>query len=74
MVITNIVSHILVIWKVEVKCMSYLLYFYAFFLRIEELFDIIVEYPDSEPALADLRECLHHVELRNKVVSSLKNA
>ena len=47
---------------------------FLFLHRIDELFDIIVEYPESEPALADLRECLHHVELRSKVVSSLRNA
>lgn len=41
--------------------------------RIEELFDIIVEFPESEAALQDLRECLLHVELKKMLVTSLKS-
>ena len=40
--------------------------------RIKELFDIIVEYPDSSPALHDLRECLEHADIRNELKTSLK--
>ena len=28
--------------------------------RIEQLFNIIIEFPDSQPALKDLRDCLVH--------------
>lgn len=40
--------------------------------RIDELFDILVEFPDSEPALLDLRDCLMKVELRTVLISSLQ--
>lgn len=40
--------------------------------RIEELFDILVEFPDSEPALLDLKECLKRVELRTFLINSLR--
>ena len=29
--------------------------------RIRRLFDVIVEFPDSKPALEDLRECMEKV-------------
>ena len=40
--------------------------------RISELFDILVEYPDSEPALHDLKTCLERVNKRAGLISSLK--
>ena len=40
--------------------------------RISELFDIIVEYPDSQAAILDLRECLKHADLRQLVRTSLR--
>ena len=39
--------------------------------RIRELFDIIVDFPDSESALVDLHECLRHVDLREELMESL---
>jgi len=43
--------------------------------RIRRLFDVIVEFPDSKPALEDLRECMEKVtDLRPHLVSSLKSA
>lgn len=42
-------------------------------LRIDELFDILVEFPDSEPALLDLKECLRRVELRAFLIESLRS-
>uniref|UniRef100_A0A1X7SSW2 Anaphase-promoting complex subunit 2 TPR repeats domain-containing protein n=1 Tax=Amphimedon queenslandica TaxID=400682 RepID=A0A1X7SSW2_AMPQE len=36
-----------------------------------ELFNIIVDFPDSESALVDLRECLRHVDLREELMESL---
>jgi len=43
-------------------------------MRIDELFDIIVDYPDSKPALEDLRRCLQQTSLLSKLVSSLTAA
>lgn len=43
--------------------------------RIVQLFDIIVEYPDSESALLDLADCLQNVaDLREVLVKELKQA
>lgn len=41
------------------------------FCRIKELFDIIVDFPDSKLALTDLRECLNHVDMREELMESL---
>ena len=46
---------------------------YMFYCRIRELFDILVEYPDSEPALCDLKQCMLKVNLRSFLISSLKS-
>ncbi|ESO09432.1 hypothetical protein HELRODRAFT_73864, partial [Helobdella robusta] len=44
-------------------------------MRIDQLFDIIIEYPDSLPVLMDLIECLKLVpELKMILVYSLKQA
>jgi len=40
--------------------------------RIEQLFNIIIEFPDSQPALEDLRECLTHTDLRGHLTSNLR--
>ena len=32
--------------------------------RIEQLFNIMIEWPDSQPALEDIRECLTKTDLR----------
>lgn len=37
---------------------KYLVYKSLAKLRIDEMFDIIVEFPDSKPAVVDLRECM----------------
>ena len=42
--------------------------------RIAQLFDIIVDFPDSGPALEDLRVCLQRSRLRAELVSSLRRA
>ncbi|KAL7631637.1 UNVERIFIED_CONTAM: hypothetical protein RMT77_018062 [Armadillidium vulgare] len=42
--------------------------------RIKQLFNIVIEYPDSQPALEDLRECLEKTDLRDTLVKSLKQA
>lgn len=43
-------------------------------LRSEELFDCIVDYPDSAPALGDLRECLSNTSLAGAVTASFRQA
>ena len=41
--------------------------------RIEQLFNIIIEWPDSQPALEDVRLCLaSQPELRSHLTASLK--
>lgn len=40
--------------------------------RTTELFDIIVSYPDTLPALEDLKECLAKVDSRDNLVAALK--
>lgn len=42
-----------------------------FKLRLGELFDIIVDYPDSTPAIQDLTVCLAKTEQKNQLVRSL---
>ncbi|KAK9305145.1 hypothetical protein QLX08_003807 [Tetragonisca angustula] len=42
--------------------------------RIEQLFDIIIEYPDSQPAIDDLRICLERTDLRKVLIESLQEA
>ncbi|GFR57765.1 anaphase-promoting complex subunit 2 [Elysia marginata] len=41
---------------------------------IVQFFDIIIDFPDSKPAITDLSMCLEKAELRGELVSSLKNA
>uniref|UniRef100_A0A1B6GF83 Anaphase-promoting complex subunit 2 n=3 Tax=Cuerna arida TaxID=1464854 RepID=A0A1B6GF83_9HEMI len=42
--------------------------------RIEQLFNIIIEYPDSDPAIEDLRICLQKTDLRQCLVQKLQSA
>uniref|UniRef100_A0A1D1ZE48 Anaphase-promoting complex subunit 2 n=1 Tax=Anthurium amnicola TaxID=1678845 RepID=A0A1D1ZE48_9ARAE len=39
-------------------------------LRIAKLFDIIVDYPDSSPAIEDLKQCLAYTGQHSKLVDS----
>ncbi|XP_020575764.1 anaphase-promoting complex subunit 2 isoform X2 [Phalaenopsis equestris] len=39
-------------------------------LRIGKLFEIIVDYPDSSPAIEDLKQCLEHTGQHSKLVDS----
>lgn len=42
--------------------------------RIDQLFNIIIEFPESQPALEDIKECLKKTtDLRSHLTSSLKN-
>eukprot|EP01132_Coremiostelium_polycephalum_P002821 gene2821-3506_t len=40
--------------------------------RIAELFDMIVQYPDSVPALEDLAVCFQKISIQKALISSLK--
>ena len=41
---------------------------------IDQLFSIVIEFPDSEPAMKDLRRCLETIDLRSTLVNSLRSA
>ncbi|KAF5376816.1 hypothetical protein D9757_008906 [Collybiopsis confluens] len=43
-------------------------------LRTQEIFDIIIDFPDSTGALQDLRDCLHRVDQRAALVHALRKA
>jgi anaphase-promoting complex subunit 2 len=43
-------------------------------LRISEMFDIVVDYPDSLPACRDTAECLRHTNLRRAFVTQFRRA
>ena len=40
--------------------------------RIDQLYNIIIEFPDSQPALEDLRDCLVKTNLRNFLTTNLR--
>ncbi|KAG1665781.1 hypothetical protein FOA52_002876 [Chlamydomonas sp. UWO 241] len=58
-------------WRLR---LAYLVYEGLGATRIRQLFDIIVDYPDSAPALEDIRTCLRHTSLQSHVVSVLGEA
>ncbi|XP_072176276.1 anaphase-promoting complex subunit 2-like [Diadema setosum] len=58
-------------WK---ERLQYYLYQTLAELRIQELFNIIVEFPESMSALNDLKSCLEKTDLRAKLVQSLRGA
>ena len=41
---------------------------------IDQLFNIIIEFPESEPAVADLSVCLDKTDLRTHLVTALRAA
>ncbi|KAA6417838.1 MAG: anaphase-promoting complex subunit 2-like [Trebouxia sp. A1-2] len=43
-------------------------------LRTTEMFDIVVDYPDSQPAVQDVKDCLAHTNLHRKFVAGFKQA
>ncbi|KAF7986975.1 hypothetical protein HWV62_33 [Athelia sp. TMB] len=43
-------------------------------LRTREIFDIVIDYPDSTGALQDLKECLQRVDQRADLVRTLRTA
>lgn len=41
-------------------------------MRIREMFDIVVDYPDTRPALQDLEKCLIHTNLHGYFIASFR--
>ncbi|KAF5200002.1 Anaphase-promoting complex subunit [Thalictrum thalictroides] len=70
----DIPSEGLVRWKLRLE---YFAYEILQDLRIAKLFEIIVDYPDSSPAIDDLKQCLkytgQHSKLVESFISSLRN-
>ncbi|KAJ8670804.1 hypothetical protein QAD02_002063 [Eretmocerus hayati] len=54
--------------------LSYFMYETYTRQRIDQLFNIVIEYPDSRPAIDDLRVCLERTDMRRQLVRSLKAA
>lgn len=54
--------------------LSYYVYETVGQLRITEMFDIVVDYPDSRPAVQDVKDCLAHTNLHHKFVAGFKQA
>ncbi|KAI4472859.1 hypothetical protein M0802_016461 [Mischocyttarus mexicanus] len=54
--------------------LSYYLYETYTRIRIDQLFNIIIEYPDSQPAIDDLRICLDRTDLRKVLIETLQEA
>ncbi|XP_063139531.1 anaphase-promoting complex subunit 2 isoform X1 [Rattus norvegicus] len=58
-------------WRCHVQRFFYRIYAS---LRIEELFSIIRDFPDSRPAIEDLKYCLERTDQRQQLLVSLKVA
>ena len=54
--------------------MEFFIYHALGSMRTEELFDIVVEYPDSSPAILDLKECLRQTGNLAKLVEQFRAA
>ena len=50
------------------------MYTYYGNIRINRLFDIIIDYPDSKNAIEDLKICIQKTNLRSGVMKSLKSS
>ncbi|KAJ8433259.1 hypothetical protein Cgig2_023211 [Carnegiea gigantea] len=61
----------LIRWKLRLE---YFAYETLQDLRIAKLFDIIVDYPDSSPAIDDLKQCLDYTGQHSKLVDSFISA
>ncbi|XP_072930012.1 anaphase-promoting complex subunit 2 [Epargyreus clarus] len=53
---------------------SYYLYHTYTKLQIDQLFNIIIEYPDSKPAVDDIKLCLEKTDLRSTLCKKLQTA
>lgn len=67
-------DHAIAIMRPAISRFEYHIYKCMSELRISELFDIIVEYPDSLPALEDLRLCLSKTDQRSLLVRTLQKS
>lgn len=67
----DIPSEGLIRWKLRLE---YFAYETLQDLRIAKLFDIIVDYPDSSPAIDDLKQCLDYTGQHSKLVDSFISA
>ncbi len=56
------------------KQLSHFMYTNYAHVRIKRLFDIIIDFPDSRPAIEDLRICLSKTNLRSTVIKTLKSS
>lgn len=52
--------------------LSYLVYEGLGLVRIGQMFELIVDYPDSLPAIRDTEACLRHTSLRQMLVQRLR--
>lgn len=52
--------------------LSYLVYEGLGLVRIGQMFELIVDYPDSLPAIRDTEACLRHTSLRQTLVQRLR--
>ncbi|CAK1552273.1 unnamed protein product [Leptosia nina] len=59
--------------KFKQKLRYYLYHSYTK-LRIDQLFIIIIEYPDSRPAISDIKVCLNKTDLQKSLCKNLQNA
>ncbi|GFR52612.1 hypothetical protein Agub_g15128, partial [Astrephomene gubernaculifera] len=58
-------------WRLR---LSYLVFETLGRLRLGQMFDIVVDYPDSLPAIRDLAACLRHTNLQSLFVSSFRRS
>ena len=56
-------------WRLQ---LSYLVYEGLCGIRIGQMFDIIVDYPDSLPAVRDVASCLQFTSLHTRLAEGLK--
>ncbi|XVF43151.1 hypothetical protein PTKIN_Ptkin02bG0017400 [Pterospermum kingtungense] len=68
---TNTPSEGLIRWKLRLE---YFAYETLQDLRIAKLFEIIVDYPESSPAIEDLKQCLEYTGQHAKLVESFISA
>ncbi|KAF8051066.1 hypothetical protein N665_1809s0005 [Sinapis alba] len=64
---SKVASEGIVRWKLRLE---YFAYETLQDLRIANLFEIIVDYPESSPAIEDLKQCLEHTGQHSKLVES----
>lgn len=57
----------------KMKLLYYLFEKYANTI-IDQFFNIIIEFPDSQPAIDDLKLCMEKLDLRGHLVETLKNS